>query len=96
MEELRPLLADRLAIALLNRKQITTKDFITGPTHAHRLTDIARKTLLATWQERKKTTVTHPYTHEAIPLGLNPFTQATLLARHLRGDLEDYPPFIWR
>ena len=96
MEELRPLIADRHAIALLNRRQITPKDFHVAPTHAHRLTDPARKTLLATWQERKKTTVTHPYTREVIPLGLIPFTQATLLARHLRGDLEDYPPFIWR
>ena len=96
MEELRPLIADRHAIALFNRRQLTPKDFIVDPTHAHRLTDTARKTLLATWQERKKTTVTHPYTREAIPLGLIPFTQAALLARHLRGDLEDYPPFIWR
>ena len=96
MEELRPLIADRHAIALLNRRQITPKDFHVDPTHAHRLTDPARKTLLTTWQERKKTTLTHPYTREAIPLGLIPFTQATLLARHLRGDLEDYPPFIWR
>ena len=84
------------AIALLNRRQLTPKDFIVDPTHAHRLTDNARKTLLTTWQERKKTTLIHPYTHETIPLGLIPFTQATLLARHLRGDLEDYPPFIWR
>ena len=96
MEELRPLIADRHAIALLNRRQITPKDFHVDPTHGHRLTDPARKTLLTTWQERKKTTLTHPYTREAIPLGLIPFTQATLLARHLRGDLEDYPPFIWR
>ena len=96
MEELRPLFADRHAIALLNRRQLTPKDFIVDPTHAHRLTDNARKTLLTTWQERKKTTLTHPYTHETIPLGLIPFAQATLLARHLRGDLEDYPPFIWR
>lgn len=96
MEELRLLFADRHAIALLNRRQLTPKDFIVDPTHAHRLTDNAHKTLLTTWQERKKTTLTHPYTHETIPLGLIPFTQATLLARHLRGDLEDYPPFIWR
>ena len=96
MEELRPLFADRHAIALLNRRQLTPKDFIVDPTHAHRLTDNARKTLLTTWQERKKTTLTHPYTRETVPLGLIPFTQATLLARHLRGDLEDYPPFIWR
>lgn len=96
MEELRPLLADRLAIALLNRRQITAKDFTVTPTHAHRLTDDARKTVLTAWQERKKTPITHPYDKETQPLGLIPFTQATLLARHLRGDLEDYPPFIWR
>lgn len=96
MEELRPLLADRLAIALLNRRQLTAKDFAVDPTHAHRLTDDARKTTLVAWQERKKTTIVHPYTRESIPLGLIPLTQATLLARHLRGDLEDYPPFIWR
>ena len=96
MEELRPLIADRFAIALLNRRQLVPSDFVTEAAGAVRLTDNARKTLLTAWQERKKTSITHPFTKESQPLGLIPFVQATLLARHLRGDLEDYPPFIWR
>ena len=96
MEEMRPLLADRLVLALLNRRQLTQKDFSKEAAGAVTLSDDARRTVLTSWQERKKNEIIHPFTQETIPIGLIPFVQATLLARHLRGDLEDYPPFIWR
>lgn len=96
MEELRPLLADRLALALLNRRQLTPRDFVTEAAGAVTLTEDARKEVLAAWQERKKRPLIHPFTQQEQPLGLVPFIQAALLARHLRGDLEAYPPFIWK
>lgn len=96
MEELRPLLADRLALALLNRRQLTARDFATEAAGAVALSDNARKEVLAAWQERKKRALVHPFTRQEQPLGLVPFVQAALLARHLRGDLEDYPPFVWK
>ena len=96
MEELRPLLADRLVLALLNRRQLSPHDFTTEAIGVVSLSESARKTVLVAWQERKKRTLVHPFTHQEQPLGLIPFIQSALLARHLRGDLEDYPPFIWK
>ena len=61
-----------------------------------RLSDEGRKKILASWQERKKDTLTHPYLGEKIPWGLLPYLQALLLARYLRGDLDGYPPFLWK
>ena len=61
-----------------------------------RLSDEGRKKILASWQERKKDTLTHPYLGEKIPWGLVPYLQALLLARYLRGDLDGYPPFLWK
>ncbi len=96
MEELRALFVDRLVIKLLNLKQLTEKNFIHEPTGAVKITENTRKTILSVWQERKKNTIQHPYTHENISLGLVPFIQASLLARYLRGDADGYPPFIWK
>ncbi len=96
MEELRPVLADRLALSLINRRQLRSSDFIARDGGAVMLTDDARKTVLTAWQERKKDDRTHPFLDEKAPLGLVPYLQAQMLARHLRGDLDAYPPWFWK
>jgi CRISPR-associated protein Cas1 len=96
MEELRPPLADRLALSLINRRQLRAKDFETRDGGAVWLTDDGRKTVLAAWQERKKEERRHAFLEETAPLGLVPYCQAQLLARHLRGDLAAYPPWFWK
>jgi CRISPR-associated protein Cas1 len=96
MEEFRAFLADRLVLSLINRRQIQPKDFNDSAGGAVTMTDDARKTLLATWQKRKQEEIIHPYLGETCKVGLLPHLQAQLLARHLRGDLDAYPPFIWR
>ncbi|WP_237155134.1 type I-C CRISPR-associated endonuclease Cas1c [Oryzibacter oryziterrae] len=96
MEELRPVLADRLALSLVNRRQLRAGDFVTEDSGAVRLTDEARKTVLAAWQDRKKDERQHPFLDEKAPLGLVPYLQAQMLARHLRGDIDAYPPWFWK
>jgi CRISPR-associated protein Cas1 len=96
MEELRPILADRLALSLINRRQVRAKDFEWRDGGAVLLRDEARKTVLTAWQERKKEERQHPFLEETAPLGLVPYLQAQLLARHLRGDLDTYPPWFWK
>jgi CRISPR-associated protein Cas1 len=96
MEEMRPVLADRLALSLVNRRQLLAKDFTVEAGGAVLLTDAARKELLVAYQERKKDELTHPFLGEKVTLGLVPHIQAQLLARHLRGDTDGYPPFIWK
>lgn len=96
MEELRPVLADRLVLSLVNRRQVRAHDFVTRDGGAVALTDDARKTVLTAWQERKKEERRHPFLEETAPLGLVPHIQAQLLARHLRGDLDAYPPWFWK
>ena len=96
MEELRPVLADRLALALFNRKQVQGEDFDWRDGGAVFLNDKGRKTVLTAWQERKKVERRHEFLEEAAPLGLVPYLQALLLARHLRGDLDAYPPWFWK
>lgn len=95
MEELRSPLCDRLAIALLNRGQIRSSDF-DADTPAFYLTDKARRTVLNAWRDRKNQIVTHTFLKEKMEIGLIPFAQAQLLARVIRGDLDEYPPFVWR
>ncbi len=96
MEELRPVLADRLALSLINRQQLHPQDFVKEDSGAVRLTDEARKTVLSTWQDRKKDERLHPFLDEKAPLGLVPYLQAQMLARHLRGDIDAYPPWFWK
>ena len=95
MEELRPVLADRLVLSLINRRQVGPGDFTTAETGAVTLTEEARRTVIAAWQERKKEERIHPFLEEAIPFGLVPYVQAQMLARTLRGDLTTYPPWFW-
>jgi CRISPR-associated protein Cas1 len=93
MEEFRPLLADRLALTLINRRQINAADFVERPGGAVMLKDDPRKAVVTAYQERKQETLTHPLLETSVALGLAPFVQARLLARTVRGDAEIYLPF---
>lgn len=94
MEELRAYLGDRLVLSLINRRQININDFVFQGENEVVMTESGRKTLLNAWQGRKKEIITHPYLNEKIPIGLLPYVQSMLLARYLRGDIDDYPVFI--
>jgi CRISP-associated protein Cas1 len=96
MEEVRPVLADRIALTLINRRQLSATDFRQMENGAVLLADKARKEVLVSYQERKRDELTHPFLGETVTLGLVPHIQAQLFARHLRGDLDAYPPFVWR
>jgi len=96
MEEFRPVLADRLALTLVNRQQLTAGDFETLPDGAIRLTENGRKTVITAYQKRKEAEIRHRVLKQPVPLGLTPHVQARLLARHLRDELEVYPPFLYR
>lgn len=96
IEEFRPFLADRLALSLVNLKQVQGKGFTTTETGAVTMDDETRKTLLVAYQKRKQEEIQHPFLGESVAIGLLFHIQAMLLARHLRGDLDGYPPFIWK
>lgn len=96
MEEFRPMLADRLALSLINLGQVKKKGFTVTESGAVRMDDDTRKTLLVAYQKRKQEELEQPFLKEKIPIGMLPFAQAQLLSRYLRGDLDDYPPFLWR
>lgn len=96
MEELRAPLADRFVLTLINRGQVKPDDFIDRPGGAIYLTDDARKKVLTAYQNRKKEELTHTIANSKVPLGLISHIQARILARHLRGDLANYQPFIQR
>lgn len=96
IEELRSVYADRYVLTLINNRVVNPEDFEKQETGAVRLTDEARKRFLAEWQKRKKEQLVHPYLEEKLPWGLVPYAQALLLARYLRGDIDEYPPFFWK
>ena len=96
MEELRPVLADRFVLTLINRKMVNKKDFSRKEDGAVIMRDEARKLLLSEWQNKKKEMITHPYLNEKVEWGMIPFVQAMLLSRYLRGDIDEYPPFFWK
>ena len=96
IEEFRAFLADRLALSLINRKQVQLKDFEVTDSGAVLLKDKPRKTVLAAYQQRKQDVITHPFLNEKTTVGILVHLQARLLARYLRGDLDDYPPFLWK
>jgi CRISPR-associated protein Cas1 len=96
MEELRPVLADRVALTLINRRQIAPSGFARSDSGAVTMNDATRKEVLVAWQSRKQEEILHPFLDERIPFGLVPYAQALLLARFLRGDLDAYPSFFWR
>ena len=102
MEELRPCFADRFVLTLINNRIIKPSNFEFRESGAvllaeeGRRTDEGRRAFLGGWQTRKQETITHPFLEEKLPWGLVPYVQSLLLARYLRGDLEEYPPFLWK
>jgi len=96
MEEFRPVLADRVALSLVNLQQVKGGGFTKTETGAVVMDDKTRKEVLVAWQKRKAEEVKHPFLDETVEVGLLPYAQALLMARFLRGDLDGYPPFIWK
>ena len=96
MEELRPLLGDRLVLSLVNRQQVRGEAFRPSESGAVFMDDDTRKPVITAYQQRKQEELQHPFLQEKIALGLLPHAQALLLARYLRGDLDGYPPYMWK
>lgn len=96
VEELRPVLADRFVVSLINKRMVTGKGFRAKENGAVLMDDETRKILLTEWQNKKKETLMHPFLNEKVEWGIVPYVQAMLLARYLRGDLDGYPPFLWK
>ena len=96
MEELRPCVADRFVLTMINHHKLKTSDFIIMENGSVLLKDDTRRVFLKHWHEKKQTVITHPYLGEKIPWGLVGYVQALLLARTIRGDIDEYPPFLWK
>jgi CRISPR-associated protein Cas1 len=96
IEEFRPILADRLALSLINRRQVAASGFQRTEGGAVTMDDKTRKIVLTAYQKKKQDTILHPFLEEKTSLGLMVHLQARLLARHLRGDLDAYAPFVWK
>ncbi|MDR4509738.1 MAG: type I-C CRISPR-associated endonuclease Cas1c [Candidatus Brocadiaceae bacterium] len=96
MEEFRPFLADRLVLSLINLGQVKGKGFEKKENGAVLMDDETRKTVLTAYQTRKQDEIMHPFLNEKVTIGLLFHIQAMLMARRLRGDLDAYPPFVWR
>lgn len=96
MEEFRPCMADRFVLTLINNRILSSSNFEQQENGAIFLTEQGRKQFLKSWQEKKRETLTHPYLGEKLPWGMVPYVQALLLARYIRGDLDAYPPFLWK
>ena len=96
MEELRPVFADRAVLTCINKRKITPKHFDYREDGSVLLNDAGRKIFIEAWQARKRDELRHPYLDKVIPWGLVPHVQSLLLARYIRGDLDGYPPFLWK
>lgn len=96
MEEFRPFFADRLALSLVNLRQVQAKGFKRSESGAVTMTNETRKEVLTAYQKRKQDQIMHPFINEKVPVGMLFYVQALLFSRFIRGDLDGYPPFIWR
>lgn len=96
VEELRSVFADRFVITLINKKMISKKDFLKREDGAVLLTDSGKRAFIDAWQNRKKETIIHPFLNQKVEWGVVPYVQALLLARFIRGDIDQYPPFLWK
>ena len=96
MEEFRPFFADRLVLSLINRQQVKANGFQKSESGAVTMTPETKKEVIKAFQERKREELVHPFLNERVSIGLLPYVQARLFARHLRGDLNGYPPFVWK
>ena len=96
MEELRAYLGDRFVLSMINKKQITSKDFLYQGDEGIVMTDKGKKSFITAWQNRKRDVIIHPYLNEKIEIGLLPYVQSMLMARYIRQDIDDYPVFLIR
>ncbi len=96
MEEFRAVMADRFVLTVINKKIIDEKGFIKQENGAVVMTDDAKKDFITSWQKKKQEEITHPFINEKVEWGIVPHIQAMLLARYIRGDLDAYPPFLWK
>jgi len=96
LEELRPVIAERLVLSLINRKQVRGTGFRTSESGAVVMDEASRKQVLVAYQQRKQEEIQHPFIGERVAFGLTAHLQATLLARFIRGDLDGYPCFLWK
>lgn len=96
MEELRPVMADRFVLSLINKRIINSGGFIIRENGSVEMTDETKKTILTQWQKRKQEKITHPFLEETVEWGMVPYVQSLLLARTIRNDLDAYPPFLWK
>ena len=96
MEEFRSVMADRFVLTLINKRIVKKEGFIQKENGAVVLDDETRKAFLSAWQAKKQETIKHPFLEEKIEWGMAPYVQALLLARYIRGDLDEYPPFFWK
>lgn len=96
MEEFRSIIADRFVLTLINNRVVNEKSFSVQENGSVLLTDDARRLFLDSWQKRKQDIIMHPFLQEKVPWGLLPFVQAQLLARFIRGDMEEYPAYLWK
>lgn len=96
MEETRSILVDRMTITLINTRMVKKNSFTRSENGVVLLNDVGRKVFLEAWQKHKREEIVHPFLGEKIPWGLVPYVQSLLLARYIRGDLEQYPPFLWK
>jgi CRISPR-associated protein Cas1 len=96
MEELRSVCADRFVISLINKREVNADGFTKQENGAVYMDDVTRRIILKAWQSKKQEIITHPFLQEKLEWGLVPYTQAMLLARFIRGDLDGYPTFMWK
>ena len=96
MEELRPVFADRFVLSLINKRIVSPSGFYQKENGAVMMDDDTRKAVLSAWQSRKQEAIRHPFLEEKVEWGMVPYSQALLLARFIRGDLDAYPPFLWK
>lgn len=96
MEELRPCMAERFVLTLVNNRVLSEKDFERQESGAVYMTDNSRRAFLKSWQEKKQEKLTHPFLGEKLQWGMIPYVQALLLTRYIRGDIDAYPPFLWK
>lgn len=96
LEEFRAPFADRFVLTSINKKSICGRDFVEKGSGGILLTEDGRKKFLSLWQQKKKEEIVHPFLQEKVEWGLLPYVQAMLLAKYIRGDIDEYPPFVWR
>lgn len=96
VEEFRAPFADRFVLTSINKKSICGRDFVEKESGGILLTENGRKKFLSLWQQKKKEEIVHPFLQEKVEWGLLPYVQAMLLAKYIRGDIDEYPPFVWR